>query len=369
MIISKAREIGFHGVGFTSAEAFESQARILEERQESYSWAEERGLRLQAGTRPADLMQDARSIIVLLENYYSYDFPDSMTGKFGRCYMDDDRVTKDGMAVKLKAFRSFLRENGIESTVPFYVPHRLAAARAGLGSFGKNCMFYAHEVALGSSWVIPVTVLVNQVFEPDLPTIETKCPEWCRNACIAACPTGALKANGKIDPRRCISYLSYYGEGITPRELREPMGMWIYGCDRCQTVCPRNEAWMSQSLPLNPRIAAKARDFDLTSLLHMDLSYFRQRIWPHMFYMSDEDLWRWKMNVARSMGNSRNQEYIPELVRAFQDNEDERVLGMIAWSVGRLGGAEALGKLASLKASRSALVDEEIKMVTAGGPG
>jgi epoxyqueuosine reductase len=36
----------------------------------------------------------------------------------------------------------------------------------------------------------------------------------------------------------------------------------------------------------------------------MDKPYFEARIWPHMFYMSYDDIWRWKMNVARVMGNT-----------------------------------------------------------------
>ncbi|MEJ2458803.1 MAG: thiamine pyrophosphate-dependent enzyme, partial [Novosphingobium sp.] len=36
--------------------------------------------------------------------------------------------------------------------------------------------------------------------------------------------------------------LTYFGDGLTPRDLREPMGLYIYGCDRCQNVCPRNAA-------------------------------------------------------------------------------------------------------------------------------
>ncbi len=82
-------------------------------------------------------------------------------------------------------------------------------------------------------------------------------------------------------------------------------------------------------------------DFRLNKLLRMDTAYFNGRIWPHMFYMSDKDIWRWKMNVARAMGNSRDSEYLPELLEAFRGNDDERVLGMIAWAIGRIGGLKA----------------------------
>ena len=301
-VVEKALALGFCDIGFTGVEPFYSQAEILKARESLYDWTLDKGIDLQGGIDPADSLPGAKTIIVLLENYHQGAFPPSMLGKFGRCYIDDDRVTKDGLALRIKQFRSYLRDSGIQSKVPFYLPHRLAAARAGLGNFGKNNLFYADKAARQSSWVFPVTIVVDHAFEPDSATVALGCPKWCRNACISACPTGALMSPNKIDPRRCISYLTYYGEGITPLALREPMGMWVYGCDRCQNVCPRNEAWMAQDLPVNLRAKAKSSAFDLIALLFMDRDYFKQYIWPHMFYMSSKDIWRWKMNVARVMG-------------------------------------------------------------------
>ncbi|HDP79498.1 MAG TPA: epoxyqueuosine reductase, partial [Spirochaetes bacterium] len=242
-IVDYAVRLGFEDIGFTTAEPFVSHREILEERREDYDWAESLGLALMNGTDPRTVLPGARSIIVVLEGYFRESFDPAVERHFGRCYLDDDRVTKDGLAVRIKALRSFLRKDGIESKVPFNLPHRMAAARAGLGTFGKNCLFYANRSVRGGSWVLPVALVVDREFEPDAPTVRMGCPDWCRNACVAACPTGALKGNGKIDPKRCISYLSYYGEGITPRELREAMGMYVYGCDRCQDVCPRNAPW------------------------------------------------------------------------------------------------------------------------------
>jgi epoxyqueuosine reductase len=60
-----------------------------------------------------------------------------------------------------------------------------------------------------------------------------------------------------------------------------------------------------------------------------------------MFYMTLGEIWRWKMNVARAMGNSCDQKYVPDLVKEFQENEDGRVKGMAAWALGKIGGARA----------------------------
>jgi len=367
-IIEKALSLGFGDVGFTTAEPFDSHRECLRDRQEEYGWAESAGLALMAGVDPKSVLPTAKSIIVLLDEYFREAFPASLESNFGRCYLDDDRITKDGLAVMIKAFRSFLRDNGIDSRVPFNLPHRVAAARAGMGTFGKNCLLYAGRRARQSSWILPITVVVDREFSPDDPTVKMGCPDWCRNACIAACPTRALKGNCAIDPRKCISYLTYFGKNITPRELREPMGMYVYGCDICQNVCPRNRPWLSQELPVNQRVAAKAKYFELSALLHMDRDYFMSKVWPHMFYMSHDDIWKWKMNVARVMGNSRDDRYIPELVRAFEENSDERVRGMIAWSLGRIGGSQA-GKILEgfLKKENKGMIGEEISTALNSG--
>jgi epoxyqueuosine reductase len=79
-----------------------------------------------------------------------------------------------------------------------------------------------------------------------------------------------------------------------------------------------------------------------------------------MFYMSDKDLWRWKMNIARAMGNSRDDEYLPDLLTAFRNNDDERVLGMMAWAIGRIGGSKAKKALNDLLPRSDGSVREEI---------
>ena len=359
-IIERAHALMFEDIGFTGAEPFVSQQRILAERHEAYAWVGDVGLDLMSGTDPQNILPGAKSIIVLMEVYFRESFPRAMEPFFGRCYLDDDRITRDGLSTRIKAFRSYLRDNGIPSKVPFNLPHRLAAGRAGMGTFGKNCLFYSNRVARKSSWVLPIAVVVNTIFEPGEPTLVTGCPEWCKNTCMAACPTGALKGPRHIDPRRCISFLTYYGRGLTPRELREPMGLQIYGCDRCQNVCPRNQAWLAADLPINQRAARKAADFDLVKLLHMDRPYFEQRIWPHMFYMPSDQIWRWKMNTARAIGNTLDSGYIPELLRAFEESGDERVRSMCAWALGRIGGSRARSVLDRIRSGAKGLLAGEI---------
>ena len=360
-IIEEALKLGFEDVGFTTAEPFVAQREYLQNHHEEYGWTERVGLSLINGTDPKAVMPSAKSIIVLLEGYFREAFPSALEGHFGRCYLDDDRVTKDGLTLRIKAFRNFLRSEGIDSKVPFNLPHRSAAARAGMGTLGKNALFYSGRAARMSSWVFPITVVVDSEFTPDSPAGGLGCPDWCRNVCVAACPTRAIKGNGAIDPRLCVSFMTYYGEEITPRELREPMGLYVYGCDRCQNVCPRNIPSLSRERPINARAEAKVKDFDLRALLHMDVAYFENRVWPHMFYMSSNNLWKWKMNVARAMGNSRDDSYLPELIPAWNKNDDVRTGGMIAWAIGRIGGSRAKEALERFLMGSEGALREEIE--------
>ncbi|MCK9230665.1 MAG: HEAT repeat domain-containing protein [Syntrophales bacterium] len=360
-IIEKALELGYSDAGVTGVDPFISQQERLAERGERYAWAPKMGLDLIKGTTPLAVYPEARSIIVLIEPYFRTAFPPALEAHFGRWYLEDDRVTKDGRYLRLQAFRAFLKKAGVESRVPFNLPHRLTSTRAGLGTLGKNNFFYANRGARGGSWTMPYTIMVDREFPCDEPTMEYTCPAWCRNACIAACPTRAIEAPGKLDPRRCIAYLSYYGEGPTPLELREPMRLRLYGCDRCQDVCPRNEAWLALSLPFNEKLAARENDFTLSRLLSMDDRFYRERVWPRMFYMSQDDLWRWKMNAARAMGNSRDRDYVPDLVEALRNEDDPRVRGMVAWALGQLGGAMARQILESRRSDDSDLVRGEVE--------
>jgi len=360
-VIEQAHKFGIVDIGFTTAEKFTSQDEILESRREAYEWTHKVGIPLSEGTDPKKFLENAKSIIVVVEPYFNGAFPPSMVGKFGRVYQDDDRITKDGFTSRLINLLKYLSGNGIKTKVPYHMPHRLSATRAGLGTFGKNNFFYSNKLAGNSSWTFPVPIITDYEFPPDEPTIEIDCPQWCKNACIAACPTGALSSPNKIDPRKCISYLTYYGEDIPPLKIREQMGMWVYGCDRCQDVCPRNQPWLTQQLPINERVAAKEKFFRLPKLLHMDRQYYKSNVWPHMFYTRADDLWRWHMNAARSMGNSLDARYVPDLIRAFQQNGDERVKGMCAWALGRLGGEKAKAALEGFLEQNEGRVQEEVK--------
>ena len=117
------------------------------------------------------------------------------------------------------------------------------AVRAGLGWQGKNTNILNRE--LGSFFFLG-GILTNLEIEPDQPVING-CGS-CR-ACVAVCPTGALKGDYTIDASLCISYLTIEHRGPIPRHLRSLIGDWVFGCDLCQDVCPPVAARQDREYP------------------------------------------------------------------------------------------------------------------------
>ena len=112
---------------------------------------------------------------------------------------------------------------------------REAAARSGVGFYGKNTMIITPELG---SWVVLGAIVTTVEVGASQP-LELDCGD-CR-ICIDACPTGALDTPGEVDAERCISYWTQSRRPI-PVELRPELSQQAYGCDICQDVCPWNRA-------------------------------------------------------------------------------------------------------------------------------
>ena len=111
---------------------------------------------------------------------------------------------------------------------------RAVAVRAGIGWSGKNCSVITPEFG---SYVYLGEMITNIPFEPDTP-MEDQCGTCTK--CLDACPTGALIQGGQINAKRCISFLTQTKE-VIPEEFRDKIGNRLYGCDSCQTACPKNK--------------------------------------------------------------------------------------------------------------------------------
>ncbi len=109
------------------------------------------------------------------------------------------------------------------------------AIRGCVGFRGKNTLLLHPE---HGPWVLLGELLVDRevpAWSPP-PARRASCGSCTR--CLDACPTGAFDAAYRLDPRRCLSYLTIESKGWMPRELRRAAGEWVFGCDVCLEVCP-----------------------------------------------------------------------------------------------------------------------------------
>ena len=139
------------------------------------------------------------------------------------------------------ALRAFVRVHP-DVQVRYYIDtgpvlERQWAERAGLGWLGKHSLLIHPKLG---SWFFLAVVFCSEIPPDDafLPAVPDHCGTC--TACIEACPTDALDGHGKLDARRCISYLTIEDPAPEPPLLAAHHSGWLLGCDICQQVCPWN---------------------------------------------------------------------------------------------------------------------------------
>jgi epoxyqueuosine reductase len=284
---------------------------------------------------PQVLWPEARSVIVLAENYSPEEDPMAVVGQpeagaisvyaRGRDYHD---VVKK----RLKALaRWLISEAGGEvkvfvDTAP--VPEKPLAQAAGLGWQGKHTNLVSRQLG---SWFFLGSVFTTL----ELPVDEAEVDHCgsCR-ACLEACPTGAFPAPYRIDARRCISYLTIEHHGPVDPDLRGLMGNRIYGCDDCLAACPWNKfAQAAREVKYAAREGTVAPD--LAELAALDDAGFRARFSGSPIKRIGRD--RFVRNVLYAIGNSGSARLLP-VAQGLLGDPDPVVAEAAAWAVARLRG-------------------------------
>lgn len=150
------------------------------------------------------------------------------------------------------------------------VSDRSLAMRAGIAWLGKNTNVISPEYG---SWIFLGELLTTLELRPG-ETLETLCAGCTK--CIDACPTGALDTPFVLDARRCISYLTIEKRGEIDPELASRMGVDVYGCDTCQSVCPFNRV-AAESTVFHRDTRSALVDMPLDALASISDDEFREK--------------------------------------------------------------------------------------------
>ena len=112
-------------------------------------------------------------------------------------------------------------------------PEVYAAALAGLGRLGQNGLL----MVPGAGSYVFLGFLATDAQLPETGGAIVPC-QGC-GACRKACPGGALGQT--VDQSRCLSALTQQrGQLNNQQTALVKRGGMLWGCDRCQTVCPEN---------------------------------------------------------------------------------------------------------------------------------
>jgi epoxyqueuosine reductase len=282
---------------------------------------------------PRTLWQDTRAIVMLGVNYGPPDDPlailrERLTGAISVYAQGDDY--HDIIKPRLKALGRWLIDKAGGDVKVFIdtapVMEKPLAQAAGLGWQGKhtNLVSRAH-----GSWLFLGAIFTTLDLPPDAP--ERDHCGTC-HACLDICPTAAFPAPYRLEPRRCISYLTIEHKGPIPRELRRSVGNRIYGCDDCLAVCPWNKfAQAGHEAKLAARTALRAPR--LAELAMLDDAGFRALFAKSAVKRIGRA--RFVRNVLIAIGNSGHAALAHEAERLL-DDASPLVRGAAIWALGRL---------------------------------
>ncbi len=330
-----AAYIGIDKIGFASADPFvELKQRLIRHRELGYeSGFEEKDL--DKRTTPTLLLPGAQSIIAIAVAYPSKmnDSPKSARGErrglFCRASWGTDYhlVLKD-MLTELEAFiLTLVPEAKLKSMVDTgELSDRAVSERAGIGWSGKNTMIITEEFG---SYVYLGEMITNIPFIPDTP-MEDQCGE-CR-LCMDVCPTGALVQPGQLNAQRCIAFLTQTKNPV-PLEFRDKIGNRIYGCDTCQTVCPKNRKKYNQHQKAFEPDGELVKPL-LKPLLRLSNRQFKERF-GHM-----SGSWRGKNPIQRNaliaLAHFKDETALPDIHRILQEDVRPMMRGTAAWATAKI---------------------------------
>jgi len=316
-----AGDRGCIGFGVTTADPFDGLAAVMEDRRDA-------GL---AGTlaftyRDTGVASDVRRSLPWAERLvtvgYAYQ-PQAGTAAMGAGTLRIARFADGDAYVGLRAapdaIAAHLTELGHRTAVladDSRLVDRAAAVRAGVGWWGKSSMVL---VPGAGPWVLIGSVATDASLDLDTP-MDRSCGSCV--ACIPACPTNAIVADGVIDVRRCLAHL-LQAPGVIQIELRSAVGDRLYGCDDCLTACPPGKRVLSGA----PAVSGPTIEEILGATDHELLETYGH------FYLPSRRPRILRRNALIAAGNDRSEELEP-IVIGHLGHPDWLLRSHAAWAIG-----------------------------------
>ena len=206
------------------------------------------------------------------------------------------------------------------------VLEKALARNARLGAIGKNTLLLNREA--GSFFLLGEIFCDLPLAPAAAPPVRDPCGHC--NACIEACPTGAITGPYQLDARRCISYLTIEHRGAIPVELRGAIGNRIFGCDDCQLACP----WNKYAQPTPDADFLPRHGFDqakLVTLFGWDEAQWLAR--TEGMALRRTGYAGWLRNLAVALGNAPQGAEVVAALNARAADPDPLVREHVEWAL------------------------------------
>ena len=336
-LVERAAALGFAAIGVTSIEIPEDERHLLNWLAEGFhgemDYMSRHGV---MRSRPQQLAPGTVRVVSARMDYWPADSasPEAVLADPTLGYVSRYALGRDYHKILRRALATLAQQLALRIGPFGYrvcvdsapVLEKALARNAGLGWIGKHTNLIARDAG---SYFFLGEILTDLALPVDTPA-SAHCGSC--EACIPACPTGAIVAPYRLDARRCISYLTIEHHSAIPVELRAAIGNRIFGCDDCQLVCPWNKFARAAAHP-DFKVRHNLDATELTQLFRWTETEWEERMRGSAIHRLGYE--RFSRNVAVALGNAPASS---EVIRALEERSEDAsplVREHVAWALTR----------------------------------